>query len=64
MVFDFAATQKNGPLREFLAAITDVPAEGRVELGCERFAAACPPLYHHVEETQSSKETWTQSQPA
>jgi FkbH-like protein len=64
MVFDFAATANNGPLREFLASVTGAEPQGRVALTRERFQAACPPLYHRIEETPSSKETWTQSQPA
>ena len=64
VVFDFAATPKNGPLREFLQNIIGAPPEGRVELTRERFEAACPPLYHSVDEIQSSRTSWTQSQPA
>lgn len=64
MVFDFLPTPKNGPVREFLAEIAEVAPEGRVELMRARFREACPPLYHRIEESQSSKETWTQSQPA
>lgn len=64
MVFDFAATPKNGPLREFLEAITGAGPGGSVELTRERFDAVCPALYHRVEEIETSKETWTQSQPA
>jgi FkbH-like protein len=64
MVFDFVATPKNGPLREFLEAVTGAAPEGRVELSRERFDAICPALYHRVEEIETSKDTWTQSQPA
>jgi len=64
VTFDFAATSKNGPLREFLASVTGTESQDRVTLTRERFEAVCPPLYHRIEETQSSKEPWTQSQPA
>ena len=63
MVFDFVPTAKNGPLREFLESMAGA-IDGPVELTRARFEAACPPLYHGIEETQTSKETWTQSQPA
>lgn len=62
MVFDFAATPKNGPLQEFFQAITGAAPEGCVELSRERFDAVCPPLYHRVKEIETSKDTWTQSQ--
>ena len=63
-VFDFSATPKNGPLRDFLGSVTGRPLEGPVGCTRSRFEEACPALYHQVEETQSSKESWTQSQPA
>jgi FkbH-like protein len=64
MVFDFVATPKNGPVREFLTGILGAPPQGEVEVTGEQFAAVCPPLYHRIEETQSSRQSWTQSQPA
>lgn len=64
IVFDFAPTAKNGPIREFLASMGGGAPEGAVELTRARFEEMCPPLYHRTEETQTSKETWTQSQPA
>ena len=64
MVFDFVPTAKNGPLREFLESMVGAIVDGPVELARARFEAACPPLYHGIEETQTSRETWTQSQPA
>lgn len=62
MVFEFAVTPKNGPLREFLETIAGAAPEGRAELSRERFDAVCPALYHRVEEIETSKDTWTQSQ--
>jgi FkbH-like protein len=64
MVFDFVPTPRNGPLREFLAGVLGTVPEGPMELTRSRFEETCPRLYHRVEETQSSKESWTQSQPA
>jgi len=64
MVFDFASTPKNGPLRDFLASVTGTPPEGPVELTRGQFEDVCPALYHRIEETQSRNESWIESQPA
>jgi FkbH-like protein len=64
MLFDFVPTAKNGPLREFLTSLTGTSPEGPVELTRQQFAGMCPPLYHHVEKTQSTISPWTTSQPA
>jgi FkbH-like protein len=64
VVFDFASTAKNGPLRDFLASLAGGEIEGPVTLAREQFTQSCPPLYHRTEETESSRQLWTQSQPA
>jgi FkbH-like protein len=64
VAFDFTATPKNGPIREFFAAINGVPPEGEVVITRQRFFEMCPPLHHKLEETQTSTQPWTQSQPA
>ena len=64
IVFDFAATPKNGPIREFFSAVNGVPPEGEVAVTRQRFFEMCPPLYHKLEESQTSTQPWTQSQPA
>jgi FkbH-like protein len=51
--FDFVATEKNGPLREFLTGLTGQAPSGEVTLTQERFEKVCPVLYHTVEETRS-----------
>lgn len=46
---DFAATDRNGPLREFLAAVLGAdPTTGPVRLTREALTARCPPLYAKV----------------
>ena len=48
--FDFRATSKNGPLREFLEAMTGTPvADGNVLIQRENFDSRCPTLFHSVE---------------
>ena len=64
VMFDFARTAKNGPLRDFLASLAGTDIEGPVTLTREQFTQSCPPLYHRTEETESSRQLWTQSQPA
>ena len=51
--FDFLATEKNGPLREFLTHLIGEVPGGGVTLTQERFEQICPVLYHTVEETRS-----------
>ena len=50
IVFDYAETARNSPLREFLAAFHQ-PAAG-FRLGKEEFERACPRLFHSVEIVQ------------
>jgi FkbH-like protein len=50
VVFDFRATPRNGPLREFLAGLLgESPADGPLRLTRECFARNCPALFHQVE---------------
>ena len=44
----YSPTAKNGPLREFCAAILGESPESRFVLTRERFETVCPPLYHQV----------------
>jgi FkbH-like protein len=47
---DYAETPRNGPARDFLRSLLgDIPA-APVVVDRERFAAACPPLFHSIEE--------------
>ncbi len=53
IVFDYTPTPRNGPLTDFLAAITGAPpSEGLVALAREQFEQTAPPLFHTVEERQ------------
>jgi FkbH-like protein len=42
----FVATERNGPLRDFLAKLTGTVPEGDVVVTREAFRKNCPPLYH------------------
>jgi len=42
----FVATERNGPLRDFLAKLTGTAPEGEVVVTREAFRKNCPPLYH------------------
>jgi FkbH-like protein len=47
---DYAETPRNGPTRDFLRSLVgEIPA-GPVVVASGRFADACPPLFHTVEE--------------
>jgi FkbH-like protein len=48
IVFQFKATPRNGPLRDFLATFGEPRSDFR--LTREQFATQCPPLYHACEE--------------
>lgn len=48
---EFAATPKNGPLREFFAALLGEVPRGPFEFARGEFEAFCPALHHQVEET-------------
>ena len=52
--FHFLATEKNGPLHEFLRNLLGQHPEGRVAVTRERFEQICPPLYHLTEDARSS----------
>jgi len=49
VVFDFRPTERNGPIRSFLAEIAGRLPEGAVTVTRRQFEERCPPLYHHVE---------------
>jgi len=49
IAFDFQATPRNGPLREFFTELTGRPPEPGFRLSRTLFAEKCPPLYHTIE---------------
>jgi FkbH-like protein len=46
--FDYQATERNGPLREFFETILQAPPKEGLRLTRELFARNAPPLFHHV----------------
>ncbi len=50
ITFGFQPTPKNGPLRDFFAAITGNRPEAGFTLTRAQFEESCPPLYHRVNE--------------
>jgi FkbH-like protein len=48
IIFRFASTPKNGPIREFFGGLLDAPPEAPFSLSSEMFQKKCPPLYHRV----------------
>jgi FkbH-like protein len=61
--FDFQPTPKNGPLQDFLAAISGWRPAAPFTLERARFDENCPPLYHRVTENLKSLTSWMKSQP-
>jgi FkbH-like protein len=51
VVLDFTPTPRNGPLRDFFGRLLGRPVEPGARLSREDFAARCPRLFDHVEET-------------
>jgi FkbH-like protein len=49
VVFDFRATERNGPLREFFSSVAGEAPTGPFRLTREQFAATCPALHHGSE---------------
>jgi FkbH-like protein len=49
ITFCFRATDRNGPLQQFLAGLFDEPPAPGVRLLREDFITRCPPLFHAVE---------------
>ncbi len=50
VALDFAAKDKNGPLRDFCRGLLGNEPEPGFRLARQAFAAQCPPLYHHITE--------------
>jgi len=48
--FDFAPTQRNGPLQEFFRGLLDRAPQGRFALSGGAFERKCPQLFHTVKE--------------
>jgi FkbH-like protein len=44
--FDFVPTERNGPLRYFLAELTGTSPEVPIAITSQAFRERCPPLYH------------------
>ncbi len=53
ITFCFRATDRNGPLQEFLAGLFGEPPAPGVRLLREDFIDRCPPLFHAIEWTNS-----------
>ncbi len=51
IVFDFAGTERNGPMRAFLERVAGQAPIGSVRLTAAQFRARSPRLYHQVWET-------------
>ena len=49
--FDFMPTQRNGPVRDLLTALTGSAPTGRVRLSRAQLERLCPELHHHLERT-------------
>jgi FkbH-like protein len=47
--FDFHATERNGPLRDFLAEVLGTAPRPGVRLARADFDNRCPALFHHIE---------------
>jgi FkbH-like protein len=54
MEFDFAATERNVPMREFLQRICNAPAQPLCRLTREQFLQACPESSHVIEESANA----------
>lgn len=52
---DFVATAKNGPLQEFLAAVSGERPTTRFRLRRAQFDVSCPALYHEVRELRRAE---------
>jgi FkbH-like protein len=43
----FVSTERNGPLRDFLAKLAGTIPDGEIVITTKAFREKCPPLYHH-----------------
>jgi len=48
IVFDYCATPRNGPLRDFFEALLGAPPAANARLSREFFSRSAPPLFHQV----------------
>ena len=55
IAFDFASTPKNGPLRQFFAALLGGEPQSEFRLTRTQFDARCPALYHEVREMRRAE---------
>lgn len=51
--FDYAPTQRNGPLLAFFTEVVGQKPASTIDLTRDRFEATCPRLFHHVREAES-----------
>lgn len=52
LLFAFAPTPKNGPVREFFESILGSAPDKEVTVTKNGFLASCPELYHRIEQTE------------
>lgn len=52
IAFDFQATPKNGPIREFFAGMLGHQPESGLTITREAFEAGCPALHHRIERSE------------
>ena len=55
IAFDFTATAKNGPLREFFANFLGAEPQSSFCVGRAQFQSNCPALYHEVRELRRAE---------
>jgi len=51
LIFDYRATDRNGPLQEFFSRLLQKPPDSLVKISNRCFSEKAPPLYHRVEDT-------------
>jgi len=54
ITFDYAETERNGPLTQFFDEVLGERPAAAVELTRERFKANCPRLFHQVQEIETN----------
>jgi hypothetical protein len=54
IVFEYEATDRNGPLQDFFAQFLGVPPAPHLGVPRQGFFAKLPPLHHRVEETANN----------
>jgi len=54
ITFDYAETERNGPLTRFFNEVLGEQPAATVELTREHFEANCPRLFHQVQEIEAN----------